>query len=190
MAVDHAVPAATAARGLPPDGFADPFTRRLLGRAGSTTDALQARLGVPLRVRVTAQEVTDPGPLDARLRTQLRLPPGEACLVRRSELRTGRGRLVSRNLVVGRLPGRPALAAAVTGRTVPMGAAAAVRAAGQRRVPLLVELAWWPGAHGPYRAVRRGYLLRLDEEAPLLVTEEFDPAVVPARLTATGTWAA
>ncbi|MCX4745624.1 hypothetical protein OG455_08835 [Kitasatospora sp. NBC_01287] len=166
----------TTASGIPADAFADPFTRRLLHHRGSTTAQLEQWLGCRLRLRVVDQRLT---PLS---------PPGdplaaaEACLVRRTELLTGNGLVVSRNLVIGQLPQQQELVEVVTALTVPLGRAVAERGIAQRRTALGVSLGAWREPLGnEVPAVRRRYLLRLATAAPLYVVELFNPAVVPPR---------
>lgn len=160
------MPSTTTATGIPAHAFADPFTRRLLGRTASTTAQLEERLGTRLRLRLIDQRLVVPDP-----------PALEAHLVRRTELWTPEGLVVSRNLVLGRLPEQQELTEIVTGLTEPLGRALAAHGITEHRTPLGVSLSRWPDGT---TAVRRRYLLRIGQEAPLYVLELFNPAVVPA----------
>lgn len=160
-------------RAVPVRNFADAFTRRLLGHRGMTTDLLEQHLGRPLRVRVRAQTLA---PRAAGGHRPLR--PAPPFLVRRTELVTPEGTVVSRNTVTGPLPDDDELAAAVTSRTTPLGRAVAASGTPHRRTPRTAGLSGWPVAHGTLPAVARSYLLHLDGAFPLHVEETFNPAVV------------
>ncbi|MEU3598941.1 hypothetical protein ABZ714_09465 [Streptomyces sp. NPDC006798] len=166
-------------RALPVEAFHDAFTRRLLAHRGLTTELLERHGGHPLRIRVLEQTPAAPEPADPALRAVLRLAPGVPALSRRTELVTPRGRVVSRNLVLGRLPSDASVAASVTGRTAPMGRALARLGVPNRRTLLTTGLGVWPGPDGAAPAAAREYLIHLEGEAPLYVQETFHPAVAP-----------
>ncbi|MFE5831236.1 hypothetical protein ACFQ67_17595 [Streptomyces sp. NPDC056488] len=156
--------------GLPPRapawGFTDVFTRTLLRHRGPTTELLERRVRHRLRLRLVGQTLTGSA-------------SGARRLVRRTELVAPDGTVVSRNLVLGRLPRDEELASAVTSRSVPLGRSLAAYGVPQRRTPLTAGLAPWRGPGGGPSAVSRGYLLQLADEAPLYVRETFHPSVAP-----------
>ncbi|WP_431781912.1 hypothetical protein [Streptomyces chumphonensis] len=160
--------------------FADPFTRRLVGHTGSTTEQLRLRTGQPLLLRLVSQRTGPPPEADRLpLPHAARPAPGTPWLVRVTELVTPQGLTVSRNLVTGRVPAAPAVLDAVTCPRTPLGSTLLRTGMPQRRTLLSAGTAPWPGAPGS-PAVRRGYLLHLADEAPLYVVEHFNPAVVPS----------
>ncbi|MEI7033738.1 hypothetical protein [Streptomyces pratensis] len=169
----------TPLRSLPVHGFHDPFTRRLLTHRGLTTELLEQRGQCMLRVRVVRQTLAEPLVGHRRLRGMLLLAPGSPALVRRTELVTPQGRVVSRNLVIGHLPQSPELCALATDHSVPLGRSLAVRGIPHRRRFLTAGLGVWNGSAGDVPAAARDYLMCLDGEAPLYVQETFHPAVAP-----------
>lgn len=168
-------------RHLPVRNFADAFTRRLLLHRGMTTELLEHRGRCPLRLRVRTQTLAVPRIRDQRLRRLLHLASAPQCLVRRTELVTREGTVVSRNWVIGRLPENNELVTVVTSHSVPLGRSLAVRGIPHRRTLLTAGLSDWHGPRGPLPAAARGYLLHPDGELPLYIEEMFNPAVVSPR---------
>jgi hypothetical protein len=146
-----------------------------------TTELLEHHSRRPLCLRVRTQTLVSPRVGDDRSRWLPHLTPALPWLVRRTELATPEGTVVSRNVVIGRLPQNDELAAAVTSRLVPLGRSVAASGVPHRRTRLTAGLSDWPGPCGALPAVARSYLLHLDGEFPLHVEETFNPAVVSPR---------
>ncbi|MEU5362036.1 hypothetical protein ABZ354_00755 [Streptomyces sp. NPDC005925] len=165
-------------RRVPVRDFADAFTRRLLLHRGMTTELLEHHIRCPLRVQVRTQTLSPSRTGDPRSSLPPHPAPAPPWLVRRTELVTPEGTVVSRNVVTGRLPRNGELVNAVTGRLLPLGRAVAATGVAHRRNRLTSGLSDWPGPRGALPAVTRGYLLHMDGESPLHVEETFNPAVV------------
>ncbi|MFD6185722.1 hypothetical protein [Streptomyces goshikiensis] len=173
--------------GISAQDFTDPFTRRLLLNEGSTTELLERRGRCRLGLRVVEQTLAPLHLRDRRLLDMLGVTPQTPCLVRRTELVSPEGTAVSRNLVIGRLPRSDEVTQVVTHHSVALGRSVIVRGIPQRRTLLSTGLTTWHGAGRTVPAVSRGYLLHLDDEAPLYVAETFNPAVAPPWRRETGT---
>ncbi|MFF4456563.1 hypothetical protein [Streptomyces goshikiensis] len=172
--------------GISAQDFTDPFTRRLLLNEGSTTELLERRGRCRLGLRVVEQTLAPLHLRDRRLLDMLGVTPQTPCLVRRTELVSPEGTAVSRNLVIGRLPRSDEVTQVVTHHSVALGRSVIVRGIPQRRTLLSTGLTTWHGAGRTVPAVSRGYLLHLDDEAPLYVAETFNPAVAPPWRRGTG----
>ncbi|MFD4137077.1 hypothetical protein [Streptomyces goshikiensis] len=172
--------------GISAQDFTDPFTRRLLLNEGSTTELLERRGRCRLGLRVVEQTLAPLHLRDRRLLDMLGVTPRTPCLVRRTELVSPEGTAVSRNLVIGRLPRSDEVTQVVTHHSVALGRSVIVRGIPQRRTLLSTGLSTWHGAGRTVPAVSRGYLLHLDDEAPLYVAETFHPAVAPPWRRGTG----
>ncbi|GHD81062.1 MULTISPECIES: hypothetical protein [Streptomyces] len=173
--------------GIRAQDFTDPFTRRLLLNEGSTTELLERRGRCRLGLRVVEQTLAPLHLRDGRLLDMLGVTPQTPCLVRRTELVSPEGTAVSRNLVIGLLPRSDEVTQVVTHHSVALGRSVNLRGIPQRRTLLSAGLTTWQGTGRTVPAVSRGYLLHLDDEAPLYVAETFNPAVAPPWRRGTGT---
>lgn len=158
--------------------FAAAPTRMLLTADGLTTALLEAWTGAPARLaaadhRLLPAEVAPTGTAEL-----LDAEPGEALIVRRSVLAGGDGTELSRNVVVA----RPALSEGaercLTDATAPIGAALHAAGTAHRRTVLDAGTRDWDGEPAAYKT----YLLWHGTQQLAVITETFNPAVVPAAL--------
>ncbi|MFI7274249.1 hypothetical protein [Streptomyces sp. NPDC049879] len=157
--------------------FASPLTRMLLAGDGLTTTLLEALSGERLHLHRIAQAQASAGAAGHAVPGLLRAEHHSTVLVRHSALLRQEGGAVSANHVVARigqdLP--PAVAACLTGDTLPLGPALSAVGAGHRRTVLDVGRRTW----GPRPACYKTYLIWLGDEPLALVHELFHPDLVP-----------
>ncbi|GGQ72991.1 chorismate pyruvate-lyase family protein [Kitasatospora griseola] len=155
--------------------FAEPPTRMLLGADGLTTVLLAAWTRGPVRVGCADHLRVAAGAAPPGAAALLRAGPDEELIVRRSVLTDG-GVELSRNAVVA----RPVLSAAaeqcLTDTGAPIGAALQASGTGHRRTVLDAGVRDWDGADAAYKT----YLMWHGPQPLAVVTETFNPAVVPA----------
>ncbi|WP_165989321.1 hypothetical protein [Streptomyces sp. YIM 98790] len=165
---------------VPAREFRSPLTRMLLRSDGLTTPLLEALAGGPVRVgRGDCGEIRA-GRAEASA-APLAAADAAPLLVRRSVMVTGSGHSVSANRVIARLGLAPCLDACLRDPTAPLGPALAATGSGPlRRTLLSTGTSAWTAGRTPGVGCWRTYLMRLGDIPLAVVTEHFDPALVPA----------
>ncbi|GAB3655914.1 hypothetical protein GCM10027589_15300 [Actinocorallia lasiicapitis] len=155
-----------------------PITRMVLANDGSTTRLLEAALGVELALRVLSQEIVSSGGLGADVGAALGLVGAEDVLLRRSSLVGPLGRPASFNVVVGRRPHDRRLGPIMADSRVPIGYG--LEGVGEpRREIVETGVARWRGVGGDVPCAFKKYVIRMDGEPVLLISEFFDPELLP-----------
>jgi len=171
---------------LPADAaaFSSPVTRMLLSSDGLTTTLLESCTGQRVHVRSAEHDRVGADTAPSGAAELLRAPAGAELVVRRSVLAVEDGRAVSANQVVARSD-LPSPGACFGRGAAPIGPALHSAGTGFRRSVLDVGVREWtmpPG--GP--AAFKTYLIWDGEVPSMLISELFNPAVIPAERTAEG----
>ncbi len=174
---------ASAGTGFTGRGAFPPVTRMLLQADGSTTLLLEALLGETLTLALVEQRVSTAACLPTRLRELLVCSGAEQVVSRRSELRIGDARPVSRNEVTVACR-NPELTAILTDARIPIGRGLQ---ASRRFLGRTIVSSGWDVWHGDEAADAAGshcaykeYVLSDEQTAVAHIREQFNPALIPS----------
>ncbi|WP_214318304.1 chorismate pyruvate-lyase family protein [Nonomuraea sediminis] len=157
-----------------------PITRMILSHDGSTTRLLEELLREPLALRTTLQTLREAhAVLPRRLQARLQVDPADLVVLRRSQLVTGSGWIVTSNKVVGN-PLHPAAQLALAAQDRPLGLVLRAHRLEQHRDQLAAgTTSWyWPG-HGHLPSCWRDYLITVSGRPALYIRETFHPEIAP-----------